>query len=78
MSLLLSEADSFIGPQNLRVWKLLSLGGRAIWGGGTGTQKDKKEQQVGEKGDRGLPRSLTLFSCQGTYSGFLVVNKGVT
>lgn len=30
MSLLLSETDSFIGPQNLRVWKLLSLGGRTI------------------------------------------------
>lgn len=30
MSLLLSEADSFVEPQNLRVWKLLSLGGRTV------------------------------------------------
>lgn len=30
MSLLLSEADSFIGPQNLRAGKLLSLGGRTV------------------------------------------------
>lgn len=31
MSLLLSEADSFVGRQNLRVGKLLSLGGRTVY-----------------------------------------------
>lgn len=31
VSLLLSEADSFVGPQNLRVGKLLSLGGRTVY-----------------------------------------------
>jgi hypothetical protein len=30
VSLLLSEADSFVRPQNLRAGKLLSLGGRTI------------------------------------------------
>lgn len=30
MSLLPPEADSFVGPQDLRVWKVLSLGGRTI------------------------------------------------
>lgn len=30
VSLLPPEADSFIGPQDLRVWKPLSLGGRTI------------------------------------------------
>ena len=34
MSLLPPEADSFVGPQDLRVWKVLSLGGRTICGGG--------------------------------------------